>query len=172
MSDVVLAFQCPKCAALVTRALVGPKPTGKCSECNETSDPSAWGVGHWREAPRTTDTTSIPGDIVGPDDDPFAEDSVIVDTRNAVHLDYSEVTLVTNPSDGREICAALMSGRINQSTERSRVVYLLSIDGMAALVAQIAGLAARRGGEFGDEFGTLLTKRLEEMPKKSTEGEG
>lgn len=170
MSDVMVAFQCPKCTALQAGALVGPKPTGKCSECGETSDVNDWAVGHWRESVRSTDTAEIPGDIVGSTDDPFADDSVIVDTRRAVLLAATDVCLTTNPSDGLEFCALLMSGRVNRSTDQSRVVYLTGPDGMAALVSQLVGLAQRRGGDFANEFGTLLNARLEELPKKPKKG--
>lgn len=163
----VLAFACPKCSALVTAGLVGPEPTGRCGECGQTSDPKTeWIVGYWREAERTTDTATIPGDIIGPDPDPFAQDSVIVDTRRAVLLSYTDVCITTNGSDGQEFCALMMKGRVNRSQDVSRVLYLTGPDGMAALVSQLVGLAQRKGGDFADEFGTLLNERLKELPTK------
>lgn len=162
----VLAFACPKCSALATAALVGPEPTGRCGECGQTSEPSEWVVGYWREAARTTDTADIPGDIIGPNDDPLADDSVIVDTRRAVLLSYTDVCITTNGSDRREFCALMMKGRVNRSQDVSRVLYLTGPDGMAALVSQLVGLAQRKGGDFANEFGTLLNRRLKELPTK------
>lgn len=162
----ILAFCCPKCSALITAALVGPTPPEQCGECGEASAPDTWAVGCWVEGQRTTDTAEIPGDIIGPGDDAFAEDSVIVDTRRAVLLSYSDVCITTNGSDGQEFCAMLMKGRVNRSEDVSRVLYLTGPDGMAALVSQLVGLAQRKGGDFANEFGTLLNRRLRELPTK------
>lgn len=172
MNDgVVMAYQCPACDALSSRALSGKNPSGRCTECGVVSPYDEWAVGQWRESARTTDTKALPGDIVGPMDDPFADDSVIVDTRRAVLLAGTDVALTVNPSDGLEFCALLMSGRVNRSSDQSRVVYLTGPDGMAALVTQLIGLAQRRGGDFANEFGTLMMRRMAELPTRP-EGEG
>lgn len=170
MTDVMLAFRCPKCSALHAAALVGPKPVGKCGECGETTNAEDWTIGHWREATRTTDTAEIPGDIIGPSEDAFAENSVLVDTRRAVLLAYSDVCVTKNESDGGEMCALMLKGRVNRSQDVSHVLYLTGPDGMAALVSQIVGVAKRRGGDFGDEFGKALIKRMDELPQRPTEG--
>lgn len=162
----VLAFMCPKCSALLTAALVGPTPPEQCVECGEPSAPDEWAVGRWVEGERTTDTADIPGDIIGPEPDPFAEDSVIVDTRRAVLLSYTDVCVTKNESDGVDFCALVMKGRVNRSQDVSNVLYLTGPDGMAALVSQLVGLAQRRGGDFANEFGTLLNRRLRELPTK------
>lgn len=164
MGDKPIVYRCPACGSFQEA-----QPE-HCEHCNVISDVSEWGAGHWVEAAKTTDTADIPGDIIGPGDDPFAEDSVIVDTRRAVLLSYSDVCVTRNGGDDQEFCALMLRGRVNRATEVSSVLYLTGPDGMAALVSQIVGVAKRRGGEFGDEFGRLLIKRMEELPQRPTEG--
>lgn len=110
------------------------------------------------------------GDIAGPGG-PYDEHAVVVDTTNAVILDYSTVSLVELVRGGRaeETGVALMlEGRINKTQERTRVLYVMNGDGAAAIVTELLGLAKRaeRGGD--DRLATELRQRLgerwDEMP--------
>ncbi|MBE4761789.1 hypothetical protein [Streptomyces caniscabiei] len=98
------------------------------------------------------------GDIAGPGG-PHDRDAVIVDTTNAVLLDHSTVTLVGSPDAPRPYLAMLLEGRINQTTDRARNLYLMNEDGAAALVSELLALAHRIGPEFGARF----TARLEHL---------
>lgn len=89
------------------------------------------------------------GDIAGPGG-PRDRDAVIIDTTDSVLLDATTVSLMETQSDQGVILAALMEGRINQSTERSRVLYLMNGDGAAALITELLALAYRVGPEFGE----------------------
>src|SRR4051812_23825473 len=70
-----------------------------------------------------TDPRELGGAVSGPGG-PFDEGQVIVDTSRAILQDHLEVVKIDNPSDGREIVAALISGRINRSTERADVMVM------------------------------------------------
>lgn len=93
--------------------------------------------------------------------DPSDETSTLLDTRRAVLVDATEVCRVDNPSDGRSVIAMFLEGRLNRSTERSAILYLLGADGAAALVSELAGLAARMGPEFEMEFRQALDARMD-----------
>lgn len=109
------------------------------------------------------------GDIAGPGG-PHDRDGVVVETTNAVLLDYSTVSTVeVHRGDEAETAFALMmEGRINKTTDRSRILYLLNADGAAALVTELLGLA-KRAERLGDiQLATELRERLgdrwDEMP--------
>lgn len=103
------------------------------------------------------------GNIAGPGG-PHDRGAVVIDTRNAVLLEATDVAMVDNRSDGRRIAALLLSGRVNRSPDATSVLYLLNADGAAAIVSEIIALAGREGGEWAAEFQTALTERMEAMP--------
>jgi hypothetical protein len=116
------------------------------------------------------DPRPLGGDIAGPGG-PHERDAVVVDTRNAVMLDYTEVTLVKAVRAGKideTVVALLMEGRVNKTTDRTRVVYMIGADGVAALVTELVGIAqrARAGGDpaLADEIEHLMRQRYEDMP--------
>lgn len=90
------------------------------------------------------DPRRLGGDIAGPGG-PRDKDAVIVDTRNAVILDGTDVSLVeTWHGDERgHAIALLMRGRINKTSERTQVLYLMNEDGVAGIITELAALAAR-----------------------------
>lgn len=94
---------------------------------------------------------------------PCDRDGVVLDTRHAIIVDFQEVATLTNPSDGRRIAGVRLEGRINRSQERASVMGLVGPDGLAALVAEAIGLAAREGGPFASEFHDAVARRLKEM---------
>jgi hypothetical protein len=109
------------------------------------------------------------GDIAGPGG-PFDRDAVVVDTTNAVILDYSTVSTVEAVRGGETetVIALMLEGRVNRSTDRTRVLYLMNGDGAAAIVTELLGIAKRaeRGGDsqLADEFRGRLGERWDEMP--------
>jgi hypothetical protein len=96
--------------------------------------------------PRGTSGASDPrrlgGDIAGPGG-PRDRDSVVFDTTNAVILDSTVVAVMHNPSDGRDVVGVLLEGRINRSTDRTRVLFLTDGDGLATLITEGLSLAKR-----------------------------
>jgi hypothetical protein len=103
------------------------------------------------------------GNISGPGG-PHDRDSVVIDLRDAVLLGYTEVALVeaVNFKEGSKdpAIAMVLAGRINKTTEHSRILYLMGIDGAAAIISELMGLADRAGPEFVQR----LTQRMRDLP--------
>jgi hypothetical protein len=91
------------------------------------------------------------GNIAGPGG-PRDYNSVIVDTTDAVLLDGTTVSLVETKSSATPVLALLLEGRINQTADRARNLYLMDGGGAAALVSELVALAYRTGPEFGDQL--------------------
>jgi hypothetical protein len=109
------------------------------------------------------DPRDLGGQIAGPGGaHDFGEN--VLDTRRAVLMEGVQVCQVDNPSDGRKFIALELEGRINQSKDRARVLYLFDADGAAALVSQLIGMAGRTDAPWAGEFRLLLKARLDEMP--------
>lgn len=73
---------------------------------------------------------------------------VVVDTTKAVLLDGSTGVLVHLTRGGREEgdgFGLMLEGRINKTQDRSRVLYLMDIDGLVAVAAECVSLADRAG---------------------------
>lgn len=117
------------------------------------------------------DPRKLGGSIAGPGG-PFGEDDVVVDTTNAVILDYAEVAVVSPVRDGevddKSICALLLYGRVNKTPDRVQVLFMMNEDGVAALVTQLAGLADRAG--WGQDFLDVLRSRLDDLPTRDGDG--
>jgi len=120
-----------------------------------------------------TDPRRPGGDIAGPGG-PYDRDAVVVDTSDAVLLDYSTVSTVelqrrSGPGPASEVAFALMlEGRVNKTRDRTRVLYLINADGVAALVTELLGLAKRAENlgdpALADELRRRLGERWDEMP--------
>lgn len=113
-----------------------------------------------------TDPRRVSGGSISGPGGPYGEDDVVVDVTNAVILDACEVTIVGGVRKGvldpKPISCLLLSGRINKTTERAHVMFLMNEDGAAGIVTQLIGLASRAG--WGDEFMQRVRERMEEMP--------
>lgn len=110
------------------------------------------------------------GDIAGPGG-PYDEHAVVVDTTNAVILDYSTVSLIGFVRGGEEDetgVGLMLEGRINRTQDRTRVLYLMNGDGAAAIVTELLGIAKRaeRGGDaqLVAELRQRLGERWDVMP--------
>jgi hypothetical protein len=111
-----------------------------------------------------TDPRLPRGDIAGPGG-PHDHGQVVVDTTNAVLLDYNEVVLVDQIRNGQsqgEALGLLLAGRINKTQDHARILFLMDEDGASAIVANLVGLATRAG--FGPNFVADLLRKLEEQP--------
>jgi hypothetical protein len=118
---------------------------------------------------RTSDPRRLGGDISGPGG-PYDQGGVLLDTHNSVLLDHTTVAMLDNASDGRRIASLLLEGRVNRSTDRTRVLYMLDADGAAAIVSELVALAGREGGAYAEEFLRLLRERMDAMPRPPDHG--
>lgn len=96
--------------------------------------------------------------------DPYARDSVTVDTSRAVLFDDLWVTAMLGiregvPSDEPHL-AVQIGGRINKSDDRASVLYLMNEDGAAAIISELLALVSR----LGPEYRQRLLDRLEDAP--------
>lgn len=114
-------------------------------------------------AETTDDPRHAGGNMSGPGG-PYEQASVILDTRRSVLLATVDVAMVDNESDGRRFASLLLAGRINRSTEKSKILYLFDADGAAAIVSQLVGLASRAGAPYSADFARLLGERMEQLP--------
>lgn len=104
--------------------------------------------------------------------DPFAHGSVIVDTRNAVLMDAVEVSTIDTQVAGRSAGSALalvLSGRINKSQDRARILFLFGADGAAAIVTELLALGQRMSDDGA--FLERLVSRFEGAPWSPPRGE-
>lgn len=91
--------------------------------------------------------------IITADDNPFSRGTSIIDTRGGVLLDHVGTVVVDEPTTGgRRIACIELAGRVNRSSARSTVLYLLDAEGAARLAADIVSLYGRAGGEQQAEF--------------------
>lgn len=105
--------------------------------------------------------------IVGPGG-PRDHDAVLVDATNAVLMDHVAVSMVSprrvtdnGVEAGEPVVTLSLGGRINRSQERAEIVFVFDpIDGTAALISELFGLAHRWGG---DEFLDRLLERIDEV---------
>jgi len=103
------------------------------------------------------------GSIIG--GSAFGRHDSLVDTSRAVLLDGCTVVLESfTDGQGRPVIGLELEGRVNKTTERSEVLYLLNEDGAAGIVSEmILGLAARMEGDF---LATLF-ERINQLPRSS-----
>lgn len=106
------------------------------------------------------------GKILTASDDPHSHGTSLIDTRGAVLLEHVDVVAFDNPSDGRRIYGLELQGRLNRSSARSDQLYLLDVDGAAALVSEICGLFQRAGETAFGDFTVALDRRLDALPKR------
>ena len=92
--------------------------------------------------------------------------NVTLDLTNAVLLDGMDVCLVNSYSgvydktqrgvtEGIRL-AMQLDGRVNKTTDRASVLYILDEDGAAAIISELMSLATR----IGPEFATRLMERI------------
>lgn len=119
---------------------------------------AGWGLR--RPVGATSEPTDLPGSIAGPGG-PFDRNAVVVDTSNAIILDYTEVAIAHGAVSGDAI-SVVLEGRVNQRSERAAVMILTGGDGAAALVDQLLQLASRDAGttELTTEFLGALRRRM------------
>lgn len=111
------------------------------------------------------DPRELGGGIIGPGG-PYDKDAVLIDMRNAVILDACEVAIVGGVRDGilddKPIAAVVLRGRVNKTSDRVQILFLMNEDGAAGIITQLVGVMSRGG--WGQEFKDRLQERMKEMP--------
>lgn len=114
----------------------------------------------------STDPRDLGGDIAGPSG-PHDRGSVVLDTSKAVLLQDVTVSTIDPERGGRgQLYLALMlAGRINQTPDDARVLFIMNTDGAAAIVTQLLALLARakEKPEVIGPFIADLRRRLDEL---------
>ncbi len=101
-----------------------------------------------REPETIEDPRRLGGNLTGTGG-PHDKGGTTIDTRDAVLLDYAEVATGEDASDGTgDAIALLLGGRVNGSKDTARIVYLMDVDGAAAIVTELEALV-RRGARDG-----------------------
>jgi hypothetical protein len=113
----------------------------------------------------TTDPRKLGGGIAGPGG-PYDRGGVVIDTRNAVLLDGSQVALIdaVRGETHEPSFAVELQGRVNKTTDRVTVLYLTGADGIAALVSELLAVASRAGNDLTTDVLARLEQRLREVP--------
>jgi len=98
----------------------------------------------------------------------FGLGDALVDVRRAVLVDGTSVVALDGlRGSGVERMLGLdITGRINKSTERSDVLYLLSMDGVAGIISELFGLAQRMGPAYVEQLDQLIRQRIDELPSE------
>lgn len=93
---------------------------------------------------------------------PHGRGDALIDVEGAVLLREVHVAAVDalNQDGSSRALALQLVGRVNKSAETSSTLYLFDVDGAAAIVSELLGLAARVGPEFRD----LLLARVAALP--------
>jgi hypothetical protein len=112
----------------------------------------------------TTDPRRIPGDIVGPGG-PHDIGGVVLDARNAVLL--SDVSVSTLDPDGggrgQSAIAMVLKGRINQTTDQAKVLFIFGTDGAAAIITELIALLGRATAVDGSQLLADIIERMTEL---------
>jgi hypothetical protein len=104
------------------------------------------------------DPRNLGGDLAGPGG-PFDRHAVVFDTSNAVLLGEMDAAVMHNGSDGQDFITLLLQGRVNQSKDRARVLYIMDEDGAAALTTEIESLIVR-APEWRDRYEAARAERI------------
>lgn len=120
------------------------------------------GKGRRSRAAALSDPRSAGGDVAGPGG-PAQQNSVVVDTTRAVLLDGSTGVVVHLQRAGQaeDAYGLMLEGRINKTIERSRVLYLTDLEGLAKVAAECVSLAGRAGvplEEFLDHLSDQMAR--------------
>lgn len=92
----------------------------------------------------------------------FGVGDALIDASRAVLLDHTSVAIVgaVRQTGAETVIALELAGRVNHSTERSEVLYLMNADGAAGIISELIGVAHRADPTFLDQ----LLKRIGELP--------
>lgn len=104
--------------------------------------------------------------IAGPGG-PHDRKQVVLNAENAVLLGGVDVCQVETTRGGPDCLAMLLSGRVNRSPDLVDVLFLLDVDGAAAIVTELLALAGRMGA---DELAAEIRHRIQELAGENVLG--
>jgi hypothetical protein len=107
------------------------------------------------------------GGSIGGTDDPYGYRTAALDFTNAVllaHVTVARVEPIRHGQRGSLMIALQLNGRINKTTDETQVLYLLDEDGVASILTELHGVAARSGWSFNQEVLARLQERWTTMP--------
>lgn len=92
----------------------------------------------------------------------FGQGDALIDTTAAVLLDGASVAIVgaIRQTGAETIIALELRGRVNHSTDRSEVLYLMNADGAAGIISELLGVAGRADPTFLEQ----LLQRIGDLP--------
>jgi hypothetical protein len=95
----------------------------------------------------------------------FGRSDALIDTTDAILLDETHVAVLGSMSmTGVETVIALeLEGRVNRTTDRHDVLYLLNADGAAGIISELLGVAGRADPAFLQ----VLLDRIDALPRQS-----
>ena len=117
-----------------------------------------------------TDPRELGGDIAGPGG-PHDRNAVVVNTERALLPDTLTVACFEQPLRPgltQPLLAMVIEGRVNQTRDRARLMFILDPDAAAAIVTEIIGAASRdlegrrSTGDVADGFGAQFRVALDE----------
>ena len=93
---------------------------------------------------RSSDPRRLRGDMAGPGG-PHDVGGVVLDTSRAIILETVDVSTIDPDHGGRgqSGIALLLGGRINQTKDRARVLFLFDTDGAASIITELLALLGR-----------------------------
>lgn len=109
----------------------------------------------------------LPGDMIDAGT-PHSRNSVVLDARHAILMDTVEVsTLDPDNSRGQgSAIAMLLGGRINQTEDVTKVLFLFGTDGAAAIITQLIALMGRATGIDSDQMMKDILDRWNDLKEE------
>ena len=107
------------------------------------------------------DPRRLGGDITG-GGGPHDRNTVAFDTEGAVLLEHAEVA-VAHAADDDDVVALLLSGKVNGSRDRAKVLFLADADGAAAVVTELEALMRRAGAGWLDRYRVAKAERVAKL---------
>ena len=86
----------------------------------------------------------------------------VVDTRNAVQIDFVDGCLIEHPTPGSPMYAMLLAGTVGHTDDRARCVYLLTPEVAGVLLDRVISLS----GMIGPDFTRRLIERVQQLPSQ------
>lgn len=102
----------------------------------------------------STDPRKAGGTIAGPGG-PRDKNAVVLTTEHAILLEntmVAEVETYRGGDPGERVIGMSLEGRINKTDERAEILYLFDVDGAAAIITELIGLASRMSPDVLDHI--------------------
>lgn len=100
--------------------------------------------------------------------DPHSRGMVVLDARNAILMKTVDVSTIDEDSakGQKSAIAMLLGGRINQTTDVTKVLFIFGTDGAAAIITQLIALMGRATGIDSDQMMKDILDRWNELKEE------